>query len=117
MTASTFRIPSAWAPSSCDSSPAIEESRGVRCGMVSIPTCRSIATEAIIPLIRARARGLSFTSTTSTSPESFSVRAISSMPSGFAPRGGSISTETTNSPASSLRSRSDAAPLGAAVAR
>src|SRR6266849_2699681 len=58
-----FRTPSACAPSSIDSRPAIVMSRGVRCGIVSTPVKRSIATDAMIPLMRARARGLSFTST------------------------------------------------------
>src|SRR6187401_3026188 len=53
-----LRIPSACAPSSIDSSPAIEASRGVRCGMVSRPTTRSIVADAMSPLIRARAREL-----------------------------------------------------------
>ena len=63
-------MPSACEPSSSDSSPAIVESRGVRCGITSIPASRWIATDAIIPLIRARARGLSFTSTTCARPDS-----------------------------------------------
>ena len=42
----------------------------VRCGIVSIPHARSIATDAITPLIRARARGLSLTSTKCALPDS-----------------------------------------------
>ena len=45
-------------------------SRVVRCGIVSIPHARSIATEAMTPLIRARARGLSLTSTKCALPDS-----------------------------------------------
>src|SRR4026209_3042254 len=55
--------PSAWAPSRRDSSPATDMSRVVRCGIVSIPQARSIATEAMTPLMRGRARGLSLAST------------------------------------------------------
>ena len=101
-----FRMPSACAPSSIDSSPAIDASRGVRCGIVSSPTTRSIVAEAMSPLIRARARGLSLTSTTSTWPDSCSARASSSIACALPPRGGSISTETTNSPSRSFRWRS-----------
>ena len=99
-------MPSACAPSSIDSSPAIDASRGVRCGIVSSPTTRSIVAEAMSPLIRARARGLSLTSTTSTWPDSCSARASSSIACALPPRGGSISTETTNSPARNFRCRS-----------
>ena len=95
-------MPSACAPRSIDSSPAIDASRGVRCGIVSSPTTRSIVAEAMSPLIRARARGLSLTSTTSTCPSSCSARASSSIACALPPRGGSISTETTNSPAREL---------------
>ena len=99
-------MPSACAPSSIDSSPAIDASRGVRCGIVSSPTTRSIVAEAMSPLIRARARGLSLTSTTSTWPDSCSARASSSIACALPPRGGSISTETTNSPARNFLWRS-----------
>ena len=99
-------MPSACAPRSIDSSPAIDASRGVRCGIVSRPTTRSIVADAMSPLMRARARGLSLTSTTSTCPESLSARASSSIACAFPPRGGSISTETTNSPSRSFRWRS-----------
>src|SRR5437763_111963 len=58
-----LRTPSACAPSRMDSRPVSVMSRGVRCGIVSTPVKRSIATEAMMPLIRARARGLSLTST------------------------------------------------------
>ena len=78
-------------------------SRGVRCGIVSTPVNRSIATDAMIPLIRARARGLSFTSTNCALPESRTARAVASSASGFAPSGGSSCTETTNVPSSSIR--------------
>ena len=73
-----LRTPSACAPSSTDSSPAIVVSRGVRCGIVSTPVSRSIATHAMIPLIRARARGLSFTSTSCAFPDSRTARAVAS---------------------------------------
>ena len=46
--------------------------------MVSIPQKRSIATEAITPLMRARARGLSLMSTKCALPDSLIVRAASS---------------------------------------
>ncbi len=78
-------------------------SRGVRCGIVSTPVNRSIATDAMIPLIRARARGLSFTSTNCATPDSSTARAVASSASGFAPSGGSSCTETTNSPSRSIR--------------
>ena len=51
-------MPSAWAPSSIDSRPAIDASRGVRCGIVSSPTMRSIVAEAMRPLIRAARTGV-----------------------------------------------------------
>ena len=57
----------------------------------------------MIPLIRARARGLSFTSTNCALPDSRTARAVASSDSGFAPSGGSSCTETTNSPSSSSR--------------
>ncbi len=79
-------------------------SRGVRCGIVSTPVKRSIATEAMIPLIRARARGLSLTSRNCARPESRTARAVSISASGLAPSGGSTCTEIANSP--SRRSRS-----------
>ena len=53
--ASTLRSPAACAPSRIDSRPMTELSRGVRCGIVSMPTSRSIAADAIIGFIRARA--------------------------------------------------------------
>ena len=92
-------------------------SRGVRCGIVSTPVNRSIATDAISPLIRARARGLSFTSTKSALPDSRTARAVAISASGFAPSGGSICTETTNSPSRSIRSSRVSALVGAAGAR
>ena len=55
--------PSAWAPSRTDSSPITVVSRGVRCGIVSIPTVRSIAAETISGFIPTRAVALSLTST------------------------------------------------------
>ena len=55
-------------------------SRGVRCGIVSIPASRSIATDAITPLMRARARGLSLTSTKCALPDSRSARPPRSAP-------------------------------------
>jgi len=53
-------------------------SRDVTCGIVSSPVSRSIATDDISAFIRARAIGLSFTSTTSTTPEPFSRWAVES---------------------------------------
>ena len=50
------------------SRPITVVSRGVTCGIVSIPASRSIATDAISAFIRARAIGLSFTSTNPTRP-------------------------------------------------
>ena len=67
-----------------------------------MPVSRSIATDAIIPLIRARALGLSFTSTNCALPESRTARDVGSSPR-FAPSGGSSSTVTTHSPSSSSR--------------
>ena len=81
MTESTFRTPSAWAPSNCDSSPMIEVSRGVTCGMVSSPQSRSIATAAMSAFARARAIGLSLMSTKPTFPEALSVLATFSIES------------------------------------
>src|SRR5437667_162682 len=78
-------------------------SRGVRCGIVSTRVKRSIATDAMIPLIRARARGLSLTSTNCALPESRTARAVAMSASGFAPSGGSSWTETTNLSSSSRR--------------
>src|SRR5205809_977328 len=98
-----LRTPPACAPSRSDSSPAIVVSRGVRCGIVSTPVKRSIATEAMIPLIRARARGLSLTSRNCARPDSRTARAVSISASGLAPSGGSTCTESANSP--SRRSR------------
>ena len=59
----------------------IEVSRGVTCGIVSIPQSRSIATAAISALARARAIGLSLMSTKPTLPERFSSRATASIAS------------------------------------
>ena len=98
-----LRTPSAWAPSSSDSSPEIVVSRGVWCGIVSSPTVRSIATALMIPLIRARARGLSLMSTNWAAPVSLSACATSSIPAFEPPSGGSSCTETTHSPSRSIR--------------
>ena len=108
-----LRSPSACEPSSSDSRPAIVESRGVRCGIISIPASRWIAADAIRPLMRARARGLSFTSTTCALPDSRIVRAASIRPATLPPSGGSSWTETTNSPVASSRASS----VGSSCAR
>ena len=114
-----FRTPSAWAPRSTPSSPITVVSRGVTCGMVSIPVSRWIAIDAIRAFIRARAIGLSLTSTKPTAPESRSVRATSIIASFVPPFGGSSSTLTTQSPARSARAScvSPAAGDGGAAPR
>ena len=81
----------------------IEASRGVTCGIVSSPTFSSIATAAMRAESRARAIGLSFRSVASTRPDALRRSAAASRASVFVPFGGSSSTETTHSPASSLR--------------
>src|SRR5438046_1223248 len=106
-----FRTPSACAPSRIDSSPVSVMSRGVRCGIVSTPVKRSIATEAMTPLMRARARGLSLTSTNCALFVSRTARAVSINASGFAPSGGSSWTETTNVPSPRRRSSSVLPPV------
>ena len=53
----------------------IDASRGVTCGIVSIPVVRSIAIAAMSADSRARAIGLSLMSTASTTPEAFSFAA------------------------------------------
>ena len=73
-------------------------SRGVTCGIVSIPASRWIAIDAINAFIRARAIGLSFTSTKPTAPDASSVRATAIMASFVPPFGGSSSTLTTHWP-------------------
>ena len=73
-------------------------SRGVTWGIVSIPTSRWSVAEVISAFIRARAIGLSFTSTKPTRPEAWIVRVTSTSPSSEPPFGGSSSTETTHSP-------------------
>ena len=78
-------------------------SRGVTWGMVSIPASRWIAIDAISAFIRARAIGLSFTSTKPTAPDCRSTRATSIMASLVPPFGGSSSTLTTHSPSRSAR--------------
>ena len=78
-----------------------EASRGVTCGMVSICTERSITAAAMSADSRARAIGLSLMSTTCTASEAWSRAATPSIASMFVPLGGSSSTETTHSPASS----------------
>src|SRR6266511_3435980 len=98
-----LRTPSACAPRRSDSSPAIVESRGVWCGIVSSPTNRSIATAVMIPLMRARARGLSLMSTKCAAPASLSAWATSSTPAFEPPSGGSSWTDTTHSPSRSIR--------------
>src|SRR5919109_17415 len=50
-----LRTPSACAPSSIDSSPITDQSRVVRCGIVSIPAWRSIVAETMRELIPERA--------------------------------------------------------------
>ena len=62
-----------------------------------MPAKRSIATDAIKPLMRARARGLSLTSTMCALPDSRIVRAASSSARLSPPSGGSSWIETTNS--------------------
>ena len=73
--ASTLRTPSAWAPSSIDSSPMTVQSRVVRCGIVSMPASRSIVAETMSELIPARAVALSLMSTKPTRPDSGERRA------------------------------------------
>ena len=109
-------MPSACAPRSWDWRPITDESRGVTCGIVSSPTVRSIATAAMSAERRARAIGLSFRSTTWTAPEAWSRAETPSIDSMFVPFGGSSSTETTHSPASSRVWRSDSVAEGIAVA-
>ena len=100
-----LRTPSAWAPSSIDSSPITDQSRVVRCGIVSIPASRSIAAEIISELIPARAVALSLMSTQPTLPDSFSSRATSTSPELFPPSGGSSCTDKIHSPSRSARAR------------
>ena len=90
-----------------------DASRGVTCGMVSICTERSRTIAAMSAERRALAIGLSFRSTTSNRAEAWSLAAASTIASMFVPFGGSSSTETTHSPASSRRSRSVRSRVGA----
>ena len=72
-------------------------SRGVTCGIVSIPQARWIAIDAMSAFIRARALGLSFTSTKPPArlPERPARPPRASLL--LAPFGGSSSTQTTHS--------------------
>ncbi len=115
--ASTLRMPSAWAPSSWDWRPITVASLGVTCGTVSSFVSRWITADAVSALIRARAIGLSLTSTASTAPEAARRAAVSTSASRFAPFGGSSSTSATHSPAASFASSRErsALRLGAAA--
>ena len=95
----------------------IDASRGVTCGIVSIPTARSIATAATSAERRARAIGLSLMSTTSTTPDVLERRARpgASTPCS-SPWAGRARPRRPTRPRSSLRSGASA-PHGARTTR
>ena len=70
--------------------------------MVSIPAC-SMAPASMMASMPTRARAPLLMSTASTRPEDLKRLTDSRMRSRLTPLGGSISTETTNFPSSSLR--------------
>ena len=70
-----------------------------------MPASRWSVADVISAFIRARAIGLSLTSTKPTCPDAWIARAVSISPSSEPPFGGSSSTETTHSPSRRARAR------------
>ena len=105
VSAITLRTPSACAPSRSDCSAIRLRSRVVWWISASMPASRWTRTARASALIRTRAIGES-PMLIASAPASRSRRAPSIALRGLTPRGGSISTETTNAPSASLsRSR------------
>ncbi len=106
MTTKTLRMPRAWAASRSPWTRSRLRPRVGKCRTVSTPTWRWTRSQTAQGLMRMRAMGLSATLITS-APASASRLAPASSLWVERPRGGSISTATTNCPAASFWASGD----------